>query len=372
MISALLLSACVTTSQRNPYSLDELVAASINDSHDLRFFPQRRPDLMNALGWKEATGGSMPNAPDGHFDILALSSGGPDGAYGAGAIRGLSQSGQFPEYEIVTGVSTGALMAPFVFAADRYSDLPSILYTTNAMQKALGKPNFAAALGGPALYSDSGIKSFIERFVTPELLAAITVEQDKGRRLLVATANLDANTLTVWNMGAVAKQGDARALELFRTVIRAAIAIPGALPPVPITSGFGGRTITELHGDAGVVAYFFGGPELVPGQWLKTGNASLDVILHNQIEPDARPVEARTLKLAGSSISNLTRTSMRLLLDETIRRSQEAGMAMRYTYLPAEWRTVSSLEFDNEYMVKTYNLGLERARNGTLWQTGPR
>ncbi|MCB1460810.1 MAG: patatin-like phospholipase family protein [Nitratireductor sp.] len=370
--AVMMLGACVTASERNPYTIDELVSTTVNNSNDLRFFPQRNPDLMNALGWNPATGGTLPPAPDGRFDILALSSGGPDGAYGAGAIRGLREAGSLPEYELVTGVSTGALIAPFIFAGSQYSGFPERFYTSDLMKKALGQPNYAAALGGPALYSDRGIKPLLAREITPQLLAAIAREHARGRRLLVATANLDANTLTMWNMGAIATPGTPQALDLFRTVINAAIAIPGALPPVPIISGFSGRQFTELHGDAGVVSYFYGGPELVPAPWREKGKARLDVILHNQIEPSAKPVEARTLKLAGSSVSNLTRTSMRLLLDDTVRRAQAAGVAMRYTYLPSEWRTISSLEFDLDYMRNTFRLGQERAAGGTLWQSGPR
>ncbi|MFZ1813818.1 MAG: patatin-like phospholipase family protein [Rhizobiaceae bacterium] len=379
LLACLLVSACVTTKSRSAYSVDELVAAAINDKYDIRFFPRKNPDYMVALGWQDGTD-ALPVAEDGTFDILALSGGGPDGAYGAGALKGMEKVGSKPHYEIVTGVSTGALLAPFVFAGPDFDDFPSNIYTSDLFARVLGKPNYAAALGGPSLYSDRSIPPFLNRYISMPLIRKIAEEHAKGRRLLIATSNLDARDLTVWNMGLIATRAaeanDQGSLELFRKVVRAAFSIPGALPPVEFVADFGGKKFTELHGDAGVQAYFYGGPELVPANWRKKRNspstAGLDVILHNQIEVMAEPVEAKALELATTSVSSLTRTSMRLLLDNRIRDCDDAGMRMRYTYLPREWQTVSAMDFNTAYMRKTYRLGEERATSGTLWEQGRR
>lgn len=376
---AIFLAGCVTVSERNAYTIDELVASSIAGNPDLRFFPQRRPDLQYALGWSGAETMRPPEPQGERFDILALSSGGPDGAFGAGALKGMSARGERQEYEIVTGVSTGALMAPFVFTGAHNDALLERMYTSGRMGNLLGPPNVLAALSGPSLYSDAAIGKFMDEVYTAAIMRAVAVEHQKGRRLLVATANLDANQLVVWNMGRIAMIGTPAALQLFRDVLRAAIAIPGALPPVEIASQYGDATVRELHGDAGVLAYFYAEPGLFPpsarGKDQKrnaTPAPRIDLILHNQIEAPPKPVEAKTLKLAGASVSNLTRTSMRLLLDRTIGDAADAGVAMRYAFLPTEWRTVSSLEFDQPYMRRTFDLGYRQAVEGTLWHEGPR
>ncbi|MGI9402227.1 MAG: patatin-like phospholipase family protein, partial [Rhizobiaceae bacterium] len=299
-VCTVMMAGCVTASVRTPYTIDELVGASVYGQYGLRFFPGRDPDLQSALGWSAAQGGKPPPPADGRFDILALSSGGPDGAYGAGIMKGLTESGRRQEYEIVTGVSTGALIAPFAFIGSRGDSQIEKIYTSGEIGKVIGRPNVFAAVSGPALYPASGIDKLIAQYVDGPLLAKIAAEHESGRRLLIATANIDANQLTVWNMGAIAKLGDERGLSLFRDILRGAIAVPGALAPVEVNTSIGDRNITELHGDAGVLSYFYAEPGLIPAPYSKPGKnrkrSRADIILHNQIEAPPANVEARSLK----------------------------------------------------------------------------
>jgi predicted acylesterase/phospholipase RssA len=369
----LALSGCVAVTTRDNYSVEELYSTKISGRDDLRFFPSRNPDLQATLGWSEAP----PPVPDGRFDILALSSGGPDGAFGAGALKGLAQTANRPDYEIVTGISTGAIMAPFVFTGAQNDAILEKFYTSGEMAELVGQPNVLAALSGPALYSDAKIVPFVNRHINAALLRRVAAEHAKGRRLLVGTANLDANQLTIWNMGRIAEIGTQEALELFRSVIRASFSIPGALPPVEIESS-SAKPVRELHGDGGVIAYFYADPKLVPPAYRTPGKAArgkaararIDIILHNQIEAKPEAVQAKTIRLAGVSVSNLTRSGMRLLLDNTLRAAADEGVEVRYSFLPSDRRTVSSLEFDIAYMRDTFEYGYRRAVDGTLWQAG--
>ena len=373
-IVTLALAGCEATSTRESYSVDELRTSLVDGRNDLRFFPAQSPDLQAALGWSEMP----PPVPDGRFDILALSSGGPDGAYGAGALKGMAQAASRPDYEIVTGISTGAIMAPFVFTGAQNDAVLEQFYTGGQMGALVGAPNVLAALSGPSLYSDARIVPFVERHITMALLRRVAAEHAKGRRLLIGTANLDTNELTIWNMGRIAQLGTPEALRLFRDIVRASFAIAGALPPVEIRSRAAGRQVSELHGDAGVLAYFYADPGLVPPVYrpsaktkrTKAAPPRIDIILHNQMEARPEPVKPSTLKLASVSVSNLTRTGMRLLLDNTLRQAADAGLETRYTYLPKDRRTVTSLEFDDAYMKDTFKLGYERALTGTLWMHG--
>ncbi len=295
--------------------------------------------------WRWAGRETPPPVPDGRFDILALSSGGPDGAFGAGALKGLAKTANRPDYEIVTGISTGAIMAPFVFTGAHNDAMLERFYTTGEMGKLVGQPNVLAALSGPSLYSDTKIVPFVNKHIDAALMRRVAAEHAKGRRLLIGTANLDTNQFTVWNMGRIAEIGTPEALELFRDVVRASFAIPGALPPVEIASA-SAKTFRELHGDGGVIAYFYADPMLAPPAYRPAGKKArktaatprIDIILHNQIEAKPEAVKPKTLELAGVSVSNLTRSGMRLLLDNTLRdrgRCRHGGAIRLFAVRPA-------------------------------------
>ena len=368
------LTACATSNERSPYSVVELMTATVEGYDSLRFFPDRAPDLQSALGWTAAQGGKPPISADGRFDVLVLSAGGSDGAYGAGALKGMTQARERADYEIVTGVSTGSLIAPFAFVGPRMDDSLEELYATGILGKALGRPSVFTAVNGSSLYPARRVPRFMERYVNEELMQQIAAEHAKGRRLLVATANLDANQLTIWDMGRIATAGGEENLELFRNVLRGAIAIPGALPPAEIETNTGNRTITELHGDAGVLSYFYFNTDLIPPQYRGTAalevKPRVDIVLHNQFQSEAAPVEAKALTLAGVSVKTLTRTSMKLLLDDAIADTTREQIALRYSFLPQDWQDNSSLAFDEDYMRKTFDLGYQRAVDRRFWQQG--
>jgi hypothetical protein len=369
-----LTAGCQTLANRQSYSLAQMTEATIGIDADIRFFPELEPDYMAALGWNSNQSGALPEVNE-RFDILALSSGGPDGAYGVGVLKGMTDSGTRPDYEIITGISTGALIAPFAFVGSAYDTLLEKTYTSNELSKVLGLPSVFSAVGGPSLYPANRIPAFMNRHVNANLLAQVAAEHARGRRLLIATANLDNNVLTVWNMGRIAALPNLRGLELFREIMRAAIAIPGALPPIPIETQTNGATITELHGDAGILAAFYAETGLIPDRYRKLRGKRtprIDVIIHNQIEAQSGPAEVKTFKLAGRSVSNLIRTSIKLLLDQSIDEAEQAGIDFRYTFLPSTWHSATSLEFDAEYMRKAFELGYSRAIGNSLWHSGER
>lgn len=374
-LCAIALAGCVTTGARL-YTTEEMVAATVDGRADLRFFPGRITDMQEALGWRVDGQDRPPPIEGERFDVLALSAGGPDGAFGAGALSGMREAGDRPVYEVVTGISTGAMIAPFVFIGPKHDRFVSSLYRDNVVGELLGDPYYGAALFGASVYSDVAINRFLRVNVTPQFLADIAREHAKGRRLLVATANMDANELTVWNMGLIASLGTPQAAQLFRDVLRASFSIPAALPPVEINAATGSRDFTELHGDGGLLAYFFVDPGLVPPAYRKPRGGEpaprFDIILHNQIEARPDPVNPRVIALAGKSISSLTRTAMNLLLDKAIRDAADSGTELRYAHLPRDWGTVSSVQFDREYMRKTWDLGNRLARDGQLWRQGSR
>ena len=254
---------------RPDFTADDQAAAIIPGIPDARFWADSEQDFLAAL----------PKDPG---PWLALSTGGGDGAYGAGLLSGWSESGKRPEFSVVTGVSTGSLMAPFAFiGSSQDSGLKRAYTETNAGDI------FEDTKTPESLVDTWPLKRLIEREVTPELLAQVAEGYKKGRRLFVATTNLDAERGVIWNMGAIAAKGDDNALKLFRNILLASTAIPGLFPPVLIDVEANGKKTQEMHADGGLSAQVFVAPEIDDQQFEHDEAAGDRTLSHCQQPPDA-------------------------------------------------------------------------------------
>src|SRR5262249_55735259 len=229
---------------------------------------------------------------------LALSGGGADGAYGAGLLTGWSQSGNRPEFAVVTGVSIGALAAPYAFLGSRMDE---------DLRKNFAEITAADAFEDKAtpesLFDTWPLKQLIEKRVTREMLVAIAAEHAKGRRLFVVTTNVDAGRRVVWNMGAIAAAGDERALKLFREILLASSSIPGFFQPVLIDVEANGKKFQEMHLDGTVTAPFFVMPEsmLAPGAARLPTN-QIYVIVNSKLSSEFSMPERRINTILGRTI----------------------------------------------------------------------
>lgn len=373
LLASLVLAACRTTSGNDvetalepsrSYDLVSLRQSAVLSDPAIRFFPATRPDMARVTGWAIS---GVPKPRDGSFDVLALSSGGPDGAFGVGILNGLSAAGARPEFEVVTGVSTGALMAPYAFLGPNYDMVLEELYTGKQLNGLVGTPNLFRAMAGRALYEPEKLRRLIATLVTTDMLNAIALQHRQGRRLYVATTNLDADELTIWDMGRIALKGTEESAELFRTVLEAAVSIPGAFAPIEITSATASGPITELHGDGALMANFYADPALVPPSL--QADAQISVIVHNQLRPKPEPQKASLVPLVTKSIGSLSRSSTRLLLAKTQLEAAQKNIPLRYANLPPDWPSVSALDINRAYMRKAFQYGYDLAADGAVWQT---
>ncbi len=197
------------------------------------------------------------------LNLLALSGGGEDGAYGAGLLNGWTESGNRPKFQIVTGVSTGALIAPFAFLGPEYDPVLKEIYTTINFDSLLIFRPLRGLISGISLSDNTPMRKLIKKHITRELVDKIGIEHKKGRRLVVATTNIDAGKSVLWNLGEIAASNNPKALELFRDVLAASSAIPGVFPPVKIHVDIMGEKYDELHVDGGVSAQVVGYPPRV-------------------------------------------------------------------------------------------------------------
>ena len=191
------------------------------------------------------------------MNYLAVSGGGDNGAFGAGLMNGWTETGTRPEFKMVTGVSTGALIAPFAFLGSDYDATLREVYTTMTPEKVYRARGISAALFDDAMADTTPLSQVIAGYADQKMFDAIAREYQKGRLLMIGTTDLDAQRPVIWNIGALAASGHPGALDLFRKILRASAAIPGAFQPVLIDVEIDGHKYQEMHVDGGAIAQLF-------------------------------------------------------------------------------------------------------------------
>ena len=218
------------------------------------------PGGHQTAGFEEATAvaaefrrraGAMhpPGTPPYHF--LALSSGGLNGAFGVGVLKGWSESGTRPPFDVITGISAGAMMSTFAFIGPQHDDLLAELIVGVKRQDFLRRRSLLGVIPGASLYTSRRLAQKIEKVITPAILCEVAAAHRAGRRLYVATTNLDTGSLKIWDMGAIASRNTPASATLYRQIILASSSVPLAFPPVKITIDIDGVPYEELHADGG-------------------------------------------------------------------------------------------------------------------------
>ena len=334
------------------------------------FAAEAQRALAKEQAWRASQGQTGP-LPPAYF--LAISGGGDNGAYGAGFLNGWTASGKRPEFKVVTGVSTGALIAPFAFLGPKYDYVLERVYTQTSQKDIFKKRGLLkGALFGDGMADTRPLANVIATYVNQQLLDEIAAEYAKGRVLLVGTANLDSLDPVIWNLTAIAASKDARAIPLFRSVLLASASIPGAFPPVMIDVNVGGTRHQEMHVDGGTMAQvFFYPPSL---NLAKTGvqrQRTLYIIRNARLDADWASVERRTMSIAARAIGSLTRTQGIGDLYRIYTTTERDGIDFNLTYIPRTFNTPHLQEFDTNYMKQLYDVGLQSAKAGYQWDKYP-
>ncbi len=307
---------------------------------------------------------------------LSISGGGANGAFGAGLLKGWTESGDRPEMWIVTGISTGALIAPFAFIGSDYDDELEDLYTTLSTSDVLEKRSLIAGLTGDALADASPMRALLQKHVDEQMIEEIAREYARGRRLLIGTTNLDAKRPVIWNIGAIAAVGTDESAQLIRDVMLASASVPGAFPPVRITVQIGDQEYDELHVDGGVSSQVF----LYPAQLdlraaaEKIGSSSeqkLYVIRNSILHPRWSEVKPKLRPVTLTSISTLIRTQGMGDLYRLYLGAKRDKLPFRLAYIPGDFDLEPEEAFDPKYMRALFDLAYELSRNGYDWATSP-
>jgi predicted acylesterase/phospholipase RssA len=318
--------------------------------------------------------------PLGHrpFNILVLSAGGAYGAYPAGVLAGWSEAGTRPQFDVVTGVSTGALVATLAFLGPERDAELKRFYTQVTDRDVFARRPQLSILLTDALADSRPLERQIEQAVDADLLRQIAAEHARGRRLYVGTTHLDARRLVVWDMGEIASRGRPDDLTLFRKILLASASLPGLLPPVAIPVEVEGKKYEEMHVDGGVTAsLFFRPPHVPPTERARLGDKPLAgsnvyVIVAGKLFADPEAVQPRFLSIVGSSVSALLHAQTRGDLYEVYALAVATGMNYQLAAVPAGARMPSSsTSFDPAAMNRLYEAGRRQAASPDLWRNTP-
>jgi hypothetical protein len=375
-LAMLLLAATITgcaALPRTPFTAEEQEKAIIPGLPAVRAWADA-PEALFEVN-EAAASRQRPSGPRTTFSYLALSGGGGEGAYGAGVLSGWTATGNRPEFTIVSGVSTGALIAPFAFLGSRYDGVLRELYSGGYAEVLVQPANPLAALFGSGLSGNERLRALVAQFTDERLLADIAAEHAKGRKLLVITTNLDAQRGVIWNLGAVAASDVPDKLALFRDVLVASASVPALFPPMLIDAEADGHRFQEMHVDGTVTDPVYTLPEeiLVRSIGRRTGVAKPNfyVLVNNRIEPSFRLIESRTLDIAVRTFSTAVKEQERSIVLATHEFARDKGIGFNLSYIDKAIPEDGATGFDTAYMRGLYEYGYRKARSGHAWEATP-
>ncbi|MCX2983429.1 patatin [Halieaceae bacterium IMCC14734] len=363
---------------RNPLPVEAYADATILGRSDLRYWAD--------TSMFEVSNYSIHDTPvvdftaryagisDQEHSYLAISGGGSKGAYGAGVLVGWTEMGTRPQFAIVTGVSTGALIAPFAFLGPEYDQQLKEAYTTLGTDSVIKIGNIFRSLANDGLMDSSPLTETLNRYVNEEMIKKIAAEHRKGRRLLIGTTNLDAGRQVIWNIGRIADSGHPDSADLIRDIMRASASIPGTFPPVYFTVEANGESYDEMHVDGGVAAQMFLYPSSVSmnevAETLKVkGKPHAYLIGNSLVHPQYLPTSPSIYKITRRTISTLTRTQGVGDVYQIYAVANRDGVDVSLTWIPEDAvEEVSNEPFDPVYMSALFEYGYQRALKGEVWR----
>jgi predicted patatin/cPLA2 family phospholipase len=347
----------------------------VGDANDMQRLTRDVADTWpRERAWLAAQ--AKPSAKLPTSSLLALSGGGDNGAFGAGVLNGWTATGTRPEFLLVTGISTGALIAPFAFLGPKYDAVLRDLYTRNQRADILSIRKWWAILTEDAVADTTPLRMQLQKHIDQAFLDEIALEYDKGRELWISTTNLDAHQRVIWNMTKLAASKHPRSLALFHDVMLASAAIPGAFPPVMIDVELNGIPYQEMHVDGGIMAQVFVYPPNVKLADLSHSQdgereRQLYVLMNTRMDPNWAQTQRSVLSIAGRAISSMIHTQGVGDLYRIYLTAQRDQVQFNLTHIPEDFLHDHPEEFDNTFMQALYARGYQQAVSGQAWKKQP-
>ena len=379
IVVASTLAACSSTALRSPVPAELSAEAHVPGIPNARFWGDDiSPELEQQLASlsKEEVKTQFPALYGKPHNYLAISGGGSNGAFGAGLLNGWTKSGTRPEFQMVTGISTGALIAPFAFLGPDYDHVLKEVYTTISTEDIMLQRSLFTLLSAASVFNSDPLLHMLQKYVNDEVVAKIAAEYRAGKGLYIGTTDLDSMRPVIWDIGAIAASGQANAKKLIQKIMLASASIPGAFPPVKFDLEANGQRYDELHVDGGTANQVFVYPAAT--DWHQVldllevpGKMNVYVIRNSSLQPQRVEVEPKLLSIAGRSVSSLIRTQGLGDLYLIYLLAQRDGGVFQLAHIPDDFDHSSQEAFDNSYMKELYSRGYEMANDGYPWELIP-
>jgi predicted patatin/cPLA2 family phospholipase len=383
LVLLLLIAGCADMTRLDAVPADVKEGTTVLGMNDIRYWGDEASTKLvedAVQGYKREVAlrqasGATGDPPPAQF--LAISGGGENGAYGAGLLVGWTATGTRPTFKLVTGISTGALTAPFAFLGPAYDARLKEVYTTLSAKDVMQPRGYLAVVLEDAISDNTPLRRTIAKYVDQAMVDAIAAEDAKGRVLLVATTNLDARRPIIWNITKIAASGNPHALELIRDVLVASAAIPGAFPPVMIDVEVDGKKHQEMHVDGGASAQVFVYPPSLSRSTAQFSTQQRErqrrvyVIRNARLDPDWAKVERATFSILERTVTSLIQTQGVGDLYRIYLSSQRDGIDFNLAYIPETFTTPLKEPFETAYMRALFEVGYERAVKGYEWAKVP-
>ena len=380
LIAGLVLAACAgptVDSLREPVPESLVDRTAVPGYSHIRYWGDTgeglSPNIVSEVMAQQRAAGFAPKNPS----FLAVSGGGSNGAFGAGVLFGWTAAGTRPEFVVVTGISTGSLIAPFAFLGPPYDELLKQAYTDISGEDIYEKKGVFAILGSESVADNTPLRHLVSRYVTDRMVSDIAREHNRGRRLLIGTTNLDAARPVVWDIGTIANSGDPGRKKLIQDILVASASIPGVFPPVNIKVVADGKSYDEMHVDGGTSNQAFMFPtnfslkqadkEMKRGKVTRT----LYVLRNGKVTPEYSKVKPKLAAIVGKSISSLIKYQGIGDLYRMYANAQRDGITFRAVWIPESFTMKEPKPFDPGYMRALFDLGYEMGRNGVKWSDQP-
>jgi len=336
-------------------------------------------DLIASIKQEKEYRPSGHNDASGYFNILALSGGGSNGAFGAGILNGWSAAGTRPIFKIVTGISTGALIAPFAFIGEDYDQVLKQVYTSVETKDIMKLKSYVISEKGlDSLADSSPLRKLITKFVTESVIRNVALAHQTGRRLYIGTTDLDFGRLVIWNMGAIAANNRPESDNLFRKILLASASIPILLPPVYIPVEVRDEVYEEMHVDGGVSTQVFLYGDILNLDDVASsiglssvGPARIYIIQNLKSLPQYEPVASNLTSISKKTVTGLLSNQGNGDLYRIYAIAQREGIKFKLVFIPATYESIDPLNFDPVSMKRLFDLGYRMALSGDPWQNHP-
>jgi len=344
-------------------------------------YPAVEKPVADGLAAALARNAAVPATIPRPLDVLVLT-GGVDGApYASGALVGWSKSGTRPTFDVVAGVSSGALIGVYAFLGPKYdADLKRLIVTLKTSDLVTIRPATNLLLNG-SFASTRPAERLIRAEINDCLLADLRQAHAEGRHLFIGTMCLQTKRLVIWDVGAIASSGRPDADELVRKVLLASFSYPGFAPPVKFNVEMNGRCYEVEHCDAGPVAVAFVRFGLVPG-WPEPGapvrpgwlaGSNLYVLACRKLYSDPAPVPKRALPRAVTAVDAAIDALAQAQIGRMYSVCAVSGMRFHLLAMPEDMprKPVSIRELFPADAPELFATGYEMGASGPRWRFTP-